>query len=53
LCGVGPIWFNDTPGQDGFFIPVEEDILAALLQGFLKFGRKSSSVRKSSIFAPH
>jgi dihydrofolate synthase / folylpolyglutamate synthase len=35
--------FNDTPGQDGFFIPVEEDIFAPLLEGFLKFGRRRPS----------
>jgi hypothetical protein len=34
--------FNDTPGQEGFFIPAEEDIFAPLLESFLKFGRRSS-----------
>jgi F420-0:gamma-glutamyl ligase len=38
--------FNDSPGQDGFFIPAEEDIFAPLLENFLKFGRRSP-MRKS------
>jgi F420-0:gamma-glutamyl ligase len=39
--------FNDTPGQDGFVIPGEEDIFAPLPEGFLKFGRRPLSVQKS------
>ena len=32
--------FSDTPRQDDFFIPPEEDIFAPLLEGFHKHGRK-------------
>jgi len=34
--------FNDTAGQDGFFIPAADDIFAPLLKAFSEFGRGSS-----------
>ena len=36
--------FNDTAGQDDFFIPLEEDIFAPLLQAFRTHGRKRTAV---------
>jgi len=32
--------FNDTAGQEGFFIPADEDIFAPLLESFHVFARK-------------
>lgn len=36
--------FNDTAGQDGFFIPPEEDIFAPLLEAFRSHGRRGTAV---------
>jgi len=36
--------FNDTAGQDGFFIPPEEDIFAPLLEAFHTHGRKGTAL---------
>jgi hypothetical protein len=37
--GWPDLTFNDSPGQDGFFIPPEEDIFSPLLAGFVTVRR--------------
>lgn len=40
--GWPDLLFNDIPGQEGFFIPADEDIFAPLLEGFHRYGRRGS-----------